>query len=177
MPPLRPMFWLTPAASVSICLQVRFLIIVLKTRLCLQSFCIHTVLPILQQINYCNQIFSYPLTSRWLHQTSFLPSLHPGMILFDFDIDFSFIGSSLPCQPPHLLAFQGIFISTCNVDVRWFPFDIQRCELKFGSWTFDGWLLDIQMKEADVSGYMPNGEWDLLGKDRLLRLWMTCSVA
>ncbi|XP_051922149.1 neuronal acetylcholine receptor subunit alpha-7-like isoform X1 [Hippocampus zosterae] len=56
----------------------------------------------------------------------------------------------------------GILISTCNVDVRWFPFDIQRCELKFGSWTFDGWLLDIQMKEADVSGYMPSGEWDLL---------------
>ncbi|XP_034030634.1 neuronal acetylcholine receptor subunit alpha-7-like [Thalassophryne amazonica] len=57
----------------------------------------------------------------------------------------------------------GIFVSTCSVDVRWFPFDIQRCELKFGSWTFDGWLLDLQMKEADVSGYMPNGEWDLLG--------------
>ena len=50
------------------------------------------------------------------------------------------------------------------MDVRWFPFDIQRCELKFGSWTFDGWLLDIQMKEADVSGYMTNGEWDLVGK-------------
>lgn len=60
--------------------------------------------------------------------------------------------------------FLGIFTSTCNVDVRWFPFDIQRCELKFGSWTFDGWLLDIQMKEADVSGYMHNGEWDLLGE-------------
>ncbi|CAL1611087.1 unnamed protein product [Knipowitschia caucasica] len=57
----------------------------------------------------------------------------------------------------------GIFVSTCSVDVRWFPFDIQRCELKFGSWTFDGWLLDIQMKEADVSGYMTNGEWDLIG--------------
>ncbi|XP_077576870.1 neuronal acetylcholine receptor subunit alpha-7-like [Stigmatopora nigra] len=56
----------------------------------------------------------------------------------------------------------GIFVSTCNVDVRWFPFDIQQCELKFGSWTFDGWLLDIQMKDADVSGFMPNGEWDLL---------------
>lgn len=63
-----------------------------------------------------------------------------------------------------LLLLEGIFISTCSVDVRWFPFDIQRCELKFGSWTFDGWLLDIQMKEADVSGYMPNGEWDLLGE-------------
>lgn len=61
------------------------------------------------------------------------------------------------------LKFEGIFVSTCNVDVRWFPFDIQRCELKFGSWTFDGWLMDIQMKEADVSGYMSNGEWDLMG--------------
>lgn len=58
----------------------------------------------------------------------------------------------------------GIFMSTCNVDVRWFPFDIQKCELKFGSWTFDGWLLDLQMNEADISGYMPNGEWDLVGE-------------
>ncbi|XP_057211121.1 cholinergic receptor, nicotinic, alpha 11 isoform X2 [Triplophysa rosa] len=57
----------------------------------------------------------------------------------------------------------GIFMSTCNVDVRWFPFDIQKCELKFGSWSFDGWLLDLQMNEADISGYMPNGEWDLVG--------------
>uniref|UniRef100_A0A673FJ19 Neuronal acetylcholine receptor subunit alpha-7 n=1 Tax=Sinocyclocheilus rhinocerous TaxID=307959 RepID=A0A673FJ19_9TELE len=57
----------------------------------------------------------------------------------------------------------GIFMSTCNVDVRWFPFDIQKCALKFGSWTFDGWLLDLQMNEADISGYMPNGEWDLVG--------------
>ncbi|KAJ8005029.1 hypothetical protein DPEC_G00142400 [Dallia pectoralis] len=57
----------------------------------------------------------------------------------------------------------GIFSSVCDVDVRWFPFDIQRCDLKFGSWTFDGWLLDLQMNEADLSGYMSNGEWELLG--------------
>ncbi|KAM3857991.1 cholinergic receptor, nicotinic, alpha 11 [Diretmus argenteus] len=57
----------------------------------------------------------------------------------------------------------GIFMSTCNVDVRWFPFDIQKCELKFGSWTYDGWLMDLQMSDADISGYMPNGEWDLVG--------------
>lgn len=55
-------------------------------------------------------------------------------------------------------------MSTCNVDVRWFPFDIQKCELKFGSWTYDGWLLDLQMSTADVSSYMPNGEWDLIGE-------------
>lgn len=55
-------------------------------------------------------------------------------------------------------------MSTCNVDVRWFPFDIQRCELKFGSWTYDGWLLDLQMNNADISSFMPNGEWDLIGE-------------
>ncbi|XP_077446502.1 neuronal acetylcholine receptor subunit alpha-7-like [Stigmatopora argus] len=57
----------------------------------------------------------------------------------------------------------GIFTSTCSVDVRWFPFDVQKCVLKFGSWTYDGSLLDLQMNDADVSGYMPNGEWDLIG--------------
>lgn len=63
-----------------------------------------------------------------------------------------------------LVFFSGIFMSTCNVDVRWFPFDIQRCELKFGSWTYDGWLLDLQMSDADISSFMPNGEWDLIGE-------------
>ncbi|KAG7468278.1 hypothetical protein MATL_G00141330 [Megalops atlanticus] len=56
----------------------------------------------------------------------------------------------------------GIFKSTCYIDVRWFPFDVQRCELKFGSWTYGGWSLDLQMKEADITGYIANGEWDLV---------------
>ncbi|XP_078527415.1 neuronal acetylcholine receptor subunit alpha-7-like [Lissotriton helveticus] len=80
----------------------------------------------------------------------------------DFDSTFHtniLVNSSGYCQwlPP------GIFKSSCNIDVRWFPFDIQKCELKFGSWSYDGWLLDLQMLEADVSGYMANGEWDLVG--------------
>lgn len=70
-----------------------------------------------------------------------------------------------PCEAAHpFIPLPGIFMSTCNVDVRWFPFDIQRCELKFGSWTYDGWLLDLQMNDADISGYMANGEWDLIGE-------------
>ncbi|KAM9366746.1 neuronal acetylcholine receptor subunit alpha-7-like [Symphorus nematophorus] len=56
----------------------------------------------------------------------------------------------------------GIFKSTCHIDVRWFPFDEQRCDLKFGSWTYDGWSLDLKMLPADISGYIPNGEWDLV---------------
>lgn len=33
----------------------------------------------------------------------------------------------------------GIFKSTCKIDITWFPFDDQRCEMKFGSWTYDGY--------------------------------------
>ncbi|KAI5616552.1 cholinergic receptor, nicotinic, beta polypeptide 3a precursor, partial [Silurus asotus] len=69
------------------------------------------------------------------------------------------VNSSGACQyiPP------GILKSTCYIDVRWFPFDVQKCDLKFGSWTYNGWLLDLQMQEVDISTYIPNGEWDLVG--------------
>uniref|UniRef100_A0AAY4CFR2 Neuronal acetylcholine receptor subunit alpha-7 n=1 Tax=Denticeps clupeoides TaxID=299321 RepID=A0AAY4CFR2_9TELE len=68
------------------------------------------------------------------------------------------VSSTGACQylPP------GIFKSTCYIDVRWFPFDVQRCDLKFGSWTYGGWSLDLQMIEADITGYIANGEWDLV---------------
>lgn len=56
----------------------------------------------------------------------------------------------------------GIFKSSCSIDVRWFPFDVQKCELKFGSWTYNGWSLDLKMGKADISGYISNGEWDLV---------------
>nr|XP_040042540.1 neuronal acetylcholine receptor subunit alpha-7-like isoform X1 [Gasterosteus aculeatus aculeatus] len=69
------------------------------------------------------------------------------------------VNASGSCQyiPP------GILKSTCYIDVRWFPFDVQKCDLKFGSWTHDGWLLDLQMMDVDISTYIPNGEWDLVG--------------
>ena len=43
----------------------------------------------------------------------------------------------------------AIFRSTCSVDILYFPFDIQICRLKFGSWTYDGWKLDIDF-HSDV---------------------------
>ncbi|KPP63426.1 neuronal acetylcholine receptor subunit alpha-7-like [Scleropages formosus] len=80
------------------------------------------------------------------------------------------INSSGHCQylPP------GIFKSTCYIDVRWFPFDVQRCDLKFGSWTYGGWSLDLQMVDADVTGYIPNGEWDLVPGRRNEKFYECC---
>ncbi|KAF7988302.1 hypothetical protein HCN44_009947 [Aphidius gifuensis] len=60
----------------------------------------------------------------------------------------------------------GIFKSTCKIDITWFPFDDQRCEMKFGSWTYDGFQLDLQLQDeagGDISSFITNGEWDLLG--------------
>ncbi len=55
--------------------------------------------------------------------------------------------------------------SSCKIDVTYFPFDMQRCPLKFGSWTYDGFQLDlINLKESgDLSKFIPSGEWDLEG--------------
>lgn len=39
--------------------------------------------------------------------------------------------------------------SSCKIDITYFPFDDQRCKMKFGSWSYDGfqaWLLYIHNK-------------------------------
>ncbi|KAK2156056.1 hypothetical protein LSH36_223g04042 [Paralvinella palmiformis] len=54
--------------------------------------------------------------------------------------------------------------STCKIDITYFPFDEQLCRLKFGSWTYDGFQVDMTNRTVDVdlSNYVQNGEWELL---------------
>ncbi|VBB33888.1 unnamed protein product, partial [Acanthocheilonema viteae] len=88
--------------------------------------------------------------------------------------------------PPGILKF------SCKLDITWFPFDDQVCglkymtlqkhlyrtllnqlqqvSLKFGSWTHNGFALDLQIDaddsnsthQMDISDYVLNGEWDLI---------------
>ena len=37
----------------------------------------------------------------------------------------------------------GIFKSTCKIDITWFPFDDQDCKMKFGSWTYNGYKVNL----------------------------------
>jgi len=67
----------------------------------------------------------------------------------------------------------GLFLSTCKIDITWFPFDEQKCEMKFGSWTYDSSGIDLQLDEdaGDTSSFISNGEWLLVG---LYCWWPSC---
>ncbi|XP_043192552.1 neuronal acetylcholine receptor subunit alpha-10-like [Amphibalanus amphitrite] len=58
----------------------------------------------------------------------------------------------------------GIYQSSCDMDVEYFPFDIQSCEMKWASWTYDGYTVDIisESPDGDLSNYQSNGEFDLV---------------
>ncbi|XP_037082475.1 acetylcholine receptor subunit alpha-L1-like [Pollicipes pollicipes] len=66
----------------------------------------------------------------------------------------------------------AIFKSYCEIDVRYFPFDQQKCFMKFGSWSY-GSSIDLrhikQSRESnhvelgiDLKEYYPSVEWDIL---------------
>ena len=38
----------------------------------------------------------------------------------------------------------AIYKSSCEIDVEFFPFDEQNCFMKFGSWTYDGYMVDLR---------------------------------
>ena len=88
-----------------------------------------------------------------------------------------FFDGSVCWEPP--VAYK----SMCKIQVRWFPYDIQECEMKFGSWTYSGFEIDTVPLDSDVvekievenntiwnvkmgmdiSEYQESVEWDLLG--------------
>ncbi|XP_057184444.1 neuronal acetylcholine receptor subunit alpha-9-II-like isoform X2 [Triplophysa rosa] len=55
--------------------------------------------------------------------------------------------------------------SSCVVDVSYFPFDSQQCNLTFGSWTYNGNQVDITMAmdSGDLSDFVENVEWECHG--------------
>lgn len=61
---------------------------------------------------------------------------------------------------------QAIFKSSCVIDITHFPFDEQTCTLKFGSWTYDGFKLDIiffdELEQVDLNDYIESNEWTVL---------------
>ncbi|XP_033748941.1 neuronal acetylcholine receptor subunit alpha-6-like isoform X3 [Pecten maximus] len=60
---------------------------------------------------------------------------------------------------------QAVYKSSCNVDVATFPFDKQHCHLKFGSWSYDGFKLDLHFvnkSEMTMDDYYVSNVWDVI---------------
>lgn len=57
-----------------------------------------------------------------------------------------------------------ILRSRCAIDIKYFPFDDQKCKLQFGSWTYDGLRVDLvnMSQTADLKAYMPSGEFEMI---------------
>ncbi|EFN67627.1 Acetylcholine receptor subunit alpha-like [Camponotus floridanus] len=67
----------------------------------------------------------------------------------------------------------AIYKSSCEIDVEYFPFDEQTCVMKFGSWTYDGFQVDLRHIDEirgsnvvdigiDLSEFYTSVEWDIL---------------
>ncbi|OQV23549.1 Acetylcholine receptor subunit beta-like 1 [Hypsibius exemplaris] len=56
-----------------------------------------------------------------------------------------------------------IYKSSCQIEVKNFPFDQQTCEMRFSSWTYTALEVDIHLKQVvvDVKDYSVGGIWDL----------------
>jgi len=48
-----------------------------------------------------------------------------------------------------LWMFPAVINTYCTLDVRNFPFDEQKCDLIFISWTFNGHKLDVTFNESE----------------------------
>ncbi|XP_022237271.1 acetylcholine receptor subunit alpha-like 1 isoform X2 [Limulus polyphemus] len=67
----------------------------------------------------------------------------------------------------------AIYKSSCEMNVQYFPFDEQTCFMKFGSWTYDGYTVDLKHKHQsedteeiaigiDLSDFYLSVEWDIM---------------
>lgn len=58
----------------------------------------------------------------------------------------------------------GLLKSTCKFDLSYYPFDIQKCHMRFGSWVYNGNDLDLQIHNSkmDMSNMQLNEEWKLI---------------
>jgi len=76
--------------------------------------------------------------------------------------NYVWVGSDGNCtwQPRYELS-----ITHCSVDVTWFPFDEQLCELTFESWLLDNSSINLYTSDEamDLSHLLPSDSWRLVG--------------
>lgn len=55
------------------------------------------------------------------------------------------------------------FKSYCNMNLKHWPFDEQKCEIKIGSWTFSALQLDLKITDKAIeTDYYNSEEWEII---------------
>jgi len=68
---------------------------------------------------------------------------------------------------------QAIYKSSCSINIQYFPFDMQTCRMKFGSWTYDGSKINLELlyettKDGfDLTEYIENNEWTIVSSSAI----------
>ena len=66
----------------------------------------------------------------------------------------------------------AIYKSMCQIDVEWFPFDAQTCEMKFGSWTYGGLEVDLKHKDEHLQHEVQEKTMGPDGEEQLETVWV-----
>ncbi|CAJ0573852.1 unnamed protein product, partial [Mesorhabditis spiculigera] len=58
------------------------------------------------------------------------------------------------------------YLSSCAIDVEWFPFDEQKCDMVFGSWTYNKHEVQLRfynnVTAVQLNDYSKSGIWDVI---------------
>ena len=56
-------------------------------------------------------------------------------------------------------------MTTCDIDIRYFPFDEQTCIIQFGAWAYYSARMNITncSHEVMTHDFTLNGEWEIVG--------------
>ena len=57
----------------------------------------------------------------------------------------------------------GVFKTGCMIDITYYPFDEQSCNLVFGAWSYRTVKMNITNMSSNVNldSYEENGEWTI----------------
>ncbi|XP_077995873.1 neuronal acetylcholine receptor subunit alpha-2-like [Glandiceps talaboti] len=93
----------------------------------------------------------------------------PDTVLYNY-ADGTYSGSDFPAKA--VVSSNGmvyhvppaIFKSPCSINIEYFPFDEQRCRMKFGTWAYSGKqiILEIMDEHAVKEDFWENEEWQIV---------------
>ena len=94
------------------------------------------------------QYYSYKATDTYFRAEELIPDFDRMRVLLRHD-------GSLHWEPG------GIFRTTCDIDITYFPFDSQHCPLLVGAYSYYSTKMNITNSSSVISthGLQENGEW------------------